>query len=113
MLTVDQRGFKAALHQAITLFEEHRDFREFHDALAYIFQNNRHYIHVENCRHVLLEWVRQGRLERARQFIDHIPDTTASRLVVALQLSVMVGAVLFVLALVAGLAIFLWQHFFG
>jgi hypothetical protein len=113
LLRVDQRPFKRRLHEALNLWEEHRDVGVFSIQLESVFVMSEHYLHEKNVRANLEELLEKGNVKRARQFVDHLPDTTASRLVVAFQLLLMAGAVLFAVALVIGLAIFLWQHFFG
>ena len=72
-----------------------------------------HYLHEKNVRDRLVGLVKAGNIKRARQFVDNLPDVTASKLVVGLQLAGIALALLFALALVIGLAVFLWQHFFG
>lgn len=113
MFKIDQRPFKRLLHEALDLWQEHRDPGVFSIQLESVFVMSEHYLHEKNVRDMLEGLLKKGNVKRARQFVDHLPDTTASRLVVGLQLAGRGLVLLFALALVLGLAIFLWQHFFG
>ena len=113
MLRVDQRPYKAALQKALDEFEGHKTVGDFVVAFYLAKVEHDHYLNVENVREFLVTLLEAGNVKRARQFVSHIPDSTASRLVVGLPLVGIGLALLFAVALVIGLAIFLWQHFFG
>jgi len=113
MLRVDQRPLKRRMHEAIDGWEDHGDMERFASQLDAALDFNDYYLHRTNVRDMLLGLLEIGNVRRARQFVDHIPDATASRLVVGLQLAVMGALLLLGVALVVGVAVFLWQHFFG
>ena len=113
MLRVDQRPFKAALQKCLTVYEKTGDLGIFVYNFRLALIQHDHYLHVDNVREMLVGLLDAGNLKRARQFVSHLPDTTASRPVVAFRLGAAFLVAVFVLALVAALAVFLWQHFFG
>lgn len=99
LFLVDQRPFKKALANAITLFEVHQDFEEFKRNMEAVFDRHPHYLDEGNVQHFITTLLEVNNPKRARQFVSHIPDETPSRLVVGTILGGFAALILFVLFL--------------
>ena len=110
---IDQRAYKAALQKAIDSFSGSPSHSETLDKIAKAAEEHPNYLNTEGVREQLNILLLANNAARAKKFVSHIPDDTAARWVVASMLAGMAALALGAIALVVGLAIFLFQHFFG
>ena len=110
---IDQRAYKSALQEAIDRYSGLPSLPGVLDKLHRAAEEHPNYLNNEAVRDSLHKYLLAQKAPRAKKFVDHIPDTTASPWVVASMMAGMAVLALGAIALVVGLAIFLFQYFFG
>lgn len=110
---IDQRAYKKALHEAVDSYSGVPSVSDVLDKMARAEKEHPNYLNNETVRDSLHKYLLAHNAPRAKKFVDHLPDTTAPPWVVASMMAGMAVLAFGAIALVVGLAIFLFQYFFG
>lgn len=112
-LKVDQRAYKNALHEAIDSFSGRPSVTDVVDKVHQAALEHPNYVNNKAIHARIHELLLENNPERAKKLVGAIEDVTVSRAVIGVFIA---GKGLFYLAavaLVVGLAVFLFQHFVG
>jgi len=110
---IDQRAYKAALQEALDSYSGLPSISGVLDKIHRAAKEHPNFLNNEGVVALLHKYLVANNAPRAKKLVGHIPDQTAARWVVGLMLAGMAVLSLGGVSLVVGLAIFLFQYFFG